>query len=50
MGGTMIDAVGFGDNLAEMKRPVIVSSHVHTIRKIGHPGFRLVSYTSAGDR
>ena len=41
--GTIMDAIGFGDNNAPMKRPVIpIPAHVHALRKVGHSGFRLV--------
>ena len=42
--GKFIDAVGFGDNQAEMKRPVIpLPAHVHALRQVRHSSFRLVS-------
>ena len=42
--GKMMDAVGFGDNLAEMRRPGHpLPAHVHALRSIWHSGFRLVS-------
>ena len=42
--GKFIDAIGFGDNLAEMKRPVIpVPAHLHALRQVRHSRFGLVS-------
>ena len=49
--GKIMDAIGFGDNNAPMKRPVIpVSAHVQALRKIGHSGLGLVSQCRQRDR
>ena len=49
--GKLIDAIGFGDNVAEMKRPVIpISAHVQAIRQIGHSGVGLVPECGRRDR
>ena len=49
--GKLIDAIGFGDNVAEMKRPVIpISAHVYALRKVRHSGFRLVPECGRRDR
>ena len=48
--GKMMDAVGFGDNVAEMKRPVIQCPHVHPLREIRHSGVRLVPARRQRDR
>ena len=49
--GKLIDAIGFGDNLAEMKRPGDpLPAHLHALRQIGHSGFRLVSARRRRDR
>ncbi len=49
--GKLIDAVGFGDNLAEMKRPVIPCRRTFTrYGQVGHPGLRLVPARRRRDR
>ena len=49
--GKLIDAIGFGDNVAEMKRPVIpLPAHVQALRPIGHSGLGLVSPRRRRDR
>ena len=41
--GKIMDAIGFGDNNAPMKRPVIpILRTLQAVRKIGHPGIGLV--------
>ena len=49
--GKLIDAVGFGDNNADM-RPTghPVPSEVHSIRPVGHAGLGLVSSRGERDR
>ena len=49
--GKLIDAVGFGDNVAEMKRPVIPCLRTFTrYGKSRHPGLRLVPARRRRDR
>ena len=49
--GKLIDAVGFGDNKAEMRRPVIPClPDVHAARAVGHPGLGLVPPRRRRDR
>ncbi len=46
--GKLIDAVGFGDNVAEMRRPVIPCLRTFTrLRQIGHSRSPTGSPTSA---
>ena len=49
--GKLIDAIGFGDNVAEMKRPVIPCLRTFTqLREVRHSGLRLVPARRRGDR
>ena len=49
--GKLIDAVGFGDNNAEMRRPVIPCRRTFTRHgQVGHPGLRLVPPRRRRDR